>query len=185
MVTRAPPQPCHSPTFVTRTLPSGSPRTETLSNRTAAYKPERNRLRLLSSAPTLGTRSADRPSACGRGRRSCGTCAVAQLADGDRSVAARCSVCCRMRHRQLGREERNRGRQSSCAAADRRRWTGWRPPRSRRSTLWARISPLRTKGRRGFPRRDCINIGALKKPLWGNSAARRRFTSAPAFQRCR
>jgi hypothetical protein len=45
----------HSPTFVTLTLPSGCPRTETLSNRTAAYKPERNRLRLLSSVPTPGT----------------------------------------------------------------------------------------------------------------------------------
>jgi hypothetical protein len=42
----------HSPTFVTRTLPSGSPRTDTLSSRAAAYKPERNRLRLLSSVPT-------------------------------------------------------------------------------------------------------------------------------------
>ena len=30
-----------------RTLPSGSPRTETLSSRAAAYKRERNRLRLL------------------------------------------------------------------------------------------------------------------------------------------
>src|ERR1017187_1274805 len=43
------------PTFVTRTLPSGCPRTETSSNRTAAYKPERNRLRLLSSVPTPRT----------------------------------------------------------------------------------------------------------------------------------
>ena len=42
----------HSPTFVMRTLPSGCPRTETLSNRAAAYKPERNRLRLRSSVPT-------------------------------------------------------------------------------------------------------------------------------------
>jgi len=41
----------HSPTFVTRTLPSGCPRTETLSHRAAAYKPERNRLRLRSSVP--------------------------------------------------------------------------------------------------------------------------------------
>jgi hypothetical protein len=38
----------HSPTFVTRTLPSGCPRTDTLSSRAAAYKPERNRLRLRS-----------------------------------------------------------------------------------------------------------------------------------------
>src|ERR1035441_7557616 len=45
----------HSPTFVTRTLPSGCPRTETLSNRTAAYKPERNRFRLRSSVPIPGT----------------------------------------------------------------------------------------------------------------------------------
>jgi hypothetical protein len=39
---------------VTRTLPSGRPRTETLSSRTAAYNPKRNRLRLLSSVPTPG-----------------------------------------------------------------------------------------------------------------------------------
>ena len=45
----------HSPTFVTRTLPSGCPRTDTLSSRAAAYKPERNRLRLRSSVPTPGT----------------------------------------------------------------------------------------------------------------------------------
>ena len=47
--------PDHSPTFVTRTLPSGCPRTETLSSRAAAYKPERNRLRLRSSVPTPRT----------------------------------------------------------------------------------------------------------------------------------
>ncbi len=54
----APPHPAmldHSPTFVTRTLPSGSPRTETLASRAAAYKPERNLLRLLSSTPTSRT----------------------------------------------------------------------------------------------------------------------------------
>jgi len=45
----------HSPTFVTRTLPSGCPRTDTLSSRAAAYKPERNRLRLRSSMPMAGT----------------------------------------------------------------------------------------------------------------------------------
>lgn len=28
---------------------------------------------------------------------------------------------------------------------------------------------------------DCINLDALKKPLWGDSAARRRFRSAGAF----
>jgi hypothetical protein len=43
----------HSATFVTRTLPSGSPRTETLSSRAAAYKPERNRLRRWARAPGL------------------------------------------------------------------------------------------------------------------------------------
>jgi hypothetical protein len=42
----------HVPTFVIRTLPSGCPRTDTLSSLAAAYKPERNRLRLLSSVPT-------------------------------------------------------------------------------------------------------------------------------------
>src|SRR5208337_4389172 len=52
---RSPPAPQastlnHSPTFVMRTLPSGCPRTETLSARAAAYKPERNRLRLLAHA---------------------------------------------------------------------------------------------------------------------------------------
>ena len=45
----------HTPTFVTRTLPSGCPRTDTLSSRAAAYKPERNRLRLRSSMPMPGT----------------------------------------------------------------------------------------------------------------------------------
>ena len=34
-------------------------------------------------------------------------------------LAVRCSVCCRMRHRQLARQGRNRARRSSCAAADR------------------------------------------------------------------
>src|ERR1035441_2411768 len=73
----------HSPTFVTRTLPSGSPRTETLSSRAAAYKPDRHRLRLRSSVPTprtskcsptfiLSTRSAIfryLPGCSTRGRR--------------------------------------------------------------------------------------------------------------------
>jgi len=45
----------HSPIFVMRTLPSGCPRTETRSSRAAAYKPERNRLRLRSSVPTPWT----------------------------------------------------------------------------------------------------------------------------------
>jgi len=44
--------PHRTPTFVTRTLPSASPRTETLSNFAAAYKPDRKRLRLRSSVPT-------------------------------------------------------------------------------------------------------------------------------------
>jgi hypothetical protein len=39
----------------TRRPPSGCPRTETLSSRAAAYNPDRNRLRLLSSVPTPRT----------------------------------------------------------------------------------------------------------------------------------
>jgi hypothetical protein len=43
----------HSPTFVIRTLPSGCSRTEILSNRAAAYKPERNRKSV--AAPLIGS----------------------------------------------------------------------------------------------------------------------------------
>jgi len=88
-------------------------------------------------------RSADRPSACERGLRSCATCPVARRVDGRRRAPVRCSVRCRTRHRQPDREVRNRARRSSCAAADRRRWTGCRSPRSRHLALWARIFPLR------------------------------------------
>jgi hypothetical protein len=89
-------------------------------------------------------RSADRFSVCEHAWQSLGTCRVARLGDGDRSVGVRCSFCCRMSHRQLARRGRSRGRQSSCVAADHRRWTGWRSLRSRRLALWARTSPLRT-----------------------------------------
>jgi hypothetical protein len=111
-------------------------------------------------------RSADRFSACEHAWRSWGTCAAAQLADGDKSVAARCSFCCRMRHRHLGGEGRNPGRQSSSAVADRRRWTDCRSLRSHRLALWARIFPLRTKGRRGFPRRKLYQPRCFGTPLW-------------------
>ena len=87
-------------------------------------------------------RSADRPSACERGRRSCGTCPAARLADGGKRVAARCSAGCRTRHRQLGWQGRHRGRQSSCAAADRKRWTGWRSPRSRHVSFVGENFPI-------------------------------------------
>ena len=86
-----------------------------------------------------------RSSICGRGRRSSGTCAVAQLADGDRSVGVQCSVCCRTMHRQLAQQGQHRARRSSCDDDDRTRWTDWRSPRSRRFALWARIVPLRTE----------------------------------------
>ncbi len=87
----------------------------------------------------LERRSVDRPLACGRGPRSSGTCPVARRVDGRRRAPVRCSVRCRIGHRQLVRQGRHGARRSSCAAADRRRWTGWRPPRNRRVALLARI----------------------------------------------
>lgn len=110
-------------------------------------------MRLLSSVPMPEHRSADRSSICAHAWQSLGTCPVALLGDGGRSVGARCNVCCRMRHRQLGGQGQHCGRQSSCAVSDRRRWTGWRSPRSRRLILLVRIFPLRATGGRGSPRR--------------------------------
>jgi hypothetical protein len=52
--------------------------------------------------------SADQPSACELGRQSCNTCAAARPVDGDRRVAARCSVRCRTRHRLLAGQGQNR-----------------------------------------------------------------------------
>jgi hypothetical protein len=119
-------------------------------------------------------RSADRSSICAHAWQSLGTCPVALLGDGGRSVGARCNVCCRMRHRQLGGQGQHCGRQSSCAVSDRRRWTGWRSPRSRRFGLLVRILPLRTKVRRGFPRRGLYQEGDVDD--WGRE---REVSSRP------
>jgi hypothetical protein len=143
----------HSPTFVTRTCrpaarerkpcPAAQPRTSRSGIGCGSCRPCRR----------PEPRSAARLSACERGPRSCGTCPAARSVDGDKRVAARCSVRCRIGHRQLARQGRHRARRSSCAAADRRRWTGCRSPHSRRASLLVRISPLRTKHGRGLPRR--------------------------------
>ncbi len=179
------PYPCmldHSPTLVTRTLPSGSPRTETLSSRAAAYKPERNRLRLRSSVPmpaNVEVLTNFQPVNTVRN-----LAVLARLLDAwtDVGVSQRDAVfVAASKHRQLGRQGRNRGRQSSCAAADRRRWTGCRSLRNRRVALLVRTFPLRTKGRRGFPRRDCINLGVSEHRCGAISAARTRFRSARRF----
>jgi len=97
-------------------------------------------------------RSANRFLACERAWQSLGTCPVPQLADGDRSVAAT-QACCRMRHRHLARQGRNRGRLASCAAADHRRWAGCRFLRNHGFSLPVRILPSVIEGGRGFRRR--------------------------------
>jgi hypothetical protein len=92
--------------------------------------------------PRPERRSADRLSACGRARRSCGTCPVARREDGGRRVAARCRFYFRTTHRQLAQQGQHRARRSSCAADARRRWTGWRRPHSRRVALSVRTFPF-------------------------------------------
>ncbi|HEY6373172.1 MAG TPA: alpha-hydroxy-acid oxidizing protein [Candidatus Sulfotelmatobacter sp.] len=71
---------------MTRTLPSGCPRTETLSNRAAAYKPERNRLRLLDALPAVAAVIENRiPILFDSGMRY-GSDAIKALALGARAV---------------------------------------------------------------------------------------------------
>jgi hypothetical protein len=80
------------------------------------------------------------------------------------------SACCRMRHRQLAGQGRNRGRLASCAAADHRRWTGWRFLRNHRFSLLVKILPLVIEGGRGFRRRGLYQAAKASLLILGERA---------------
>jgi len=77
-----------------------------------------------------------------------------------------------MRHRQLARQGRNRGRLASCAAADHRQWTGWRFLRNHGFSLLVRILPLALEGGRGFRRRGRYQEAKASLLILGERAMR-------------